>query len=29
MILLAEKTVLQNVNGKIQDSLHRSRHGEE
>jgi hypothetical protein len=29
MILLAEKTVLQDVNGKIQDSLHRSRHGEE
>jgi glycerol-3-phosphate acyltransferase PlsX len=29
MILLAEKTVIQDVNGKIQDSLHRSRHGEE
>ena len=29
MILLAEKTVVQDVNGKIQDSLHRSRHGEE
>ena len=29
MIFLAEKTVVQNVNGKIQDSLHSSRHGEE
>jgi glycerol-3-phosphate acyltransferase PlsX len=29
MILLAEKTVVQDVNGKIQDSLHRSGHGEE
>jgi len=29
MIYLAEKTVVQNVNGKIQDSLHSSRHGEE
>jgi phosphate acyltransferase len=29
MILLAEKTVVQDVNGKIQDSLHRSKHGEE
>jgi len=29
MIFLAEKTVVQDVNGKIQDSLHRSRHGEE
>ena len=29
MIFLAEKTVVQNVNGKIQDSLHSSKHGEE
>ena len=29
MILLAAKTVVQDVNGKIQDSLHRSKHGEE
>ena len=29
MIFLAEKTVLQNVNGKIQDSLHTSRQGRE
>jgi glycerol-3-phosphate acyltransferase PlsX len=29
MILLAEKTVVQDVNGKIQDSVHRSKHGEE
>jgi len=29
MIVLAEKTVVQDVNGKIQDSLHRSKHGEE
>ena len=29
MIFLAEKTVVQEVNGKIQDSLHRSKHGEE
>lgn len=28
MIFLAEKTVVQDVNGKIQDSLHRSRHGD-
>ncbi len=28
MIFLAEKTVVQDVNGKIQDSLHRSKHGE-
>ena len=29
MIFLAEKTIVQDVNGKIQDSLHRSRNGEE
>ena len=29
MIFLAEKTVVQDVNGKIQDSLHGSRNGEE
>ncbi len=29
MILLAAKTVVQDVNGRIQDSLHRSKHGEE
>ena len=29
MIFLAEKTVVQDVNGRIQDSLHRSRNGEE
>jgi glycerol-3-phosphate acyltransferase PlsX len=29
MILLAARTVAQDVNGKIQESLHRSRHGEE
>jgi glycerol-3-phosphate acyltransferase PlsX len=29
MIFLAEKTVVQDVNGRIQDSLHGSRNGEE
>jgi len=29
MLLLAEQTVLQNVNGRIQDALHSSRHGDE
>jgi len=29
MLLLAEQTVVHNVNGMIQDALHSSRHGEE